>query len=190
MCIIHCGMALCHLRWYLENQAIDYMSQYVDWTATPVSMWIYGNVWECEWKWCVDKVVVISVSIIRLVHTQMILVAAPASDRYRRDSLRRMCFVACLSRKKHLSRQKWHLYSSPPMKPVMPIHLQSVKRLSPKTDGFVVSSHWKLDGLLCVRVIVSQWGFPRLLLFFSEIWNTRSLAGYGKTDTIRVSYIV
>ena len=89
------------------------MSQYVDWTATPVSMWIYGNVWECEWKWCVDKVVVISVSIIRLVHTQMILVAAPASDRYRRDSLRRMCFVACLSRKKKLSRQKWYLYSSP-----------------------------------------------------------------------------
>ena len=113
MCIIHCDMALCHLHWYLDNQAIDYMSQYVDWTAAPVSMWIYGNVWVCEWKWCVDKVVVISVSIIRLVHTQMILVAAPTTDRYRRDSLRSMCFVACLSRKKHLSRQKWHLYSSP-----------------------------------------------------------------------------
>ena len=55
------------------------------------------------------------------------------------------------------------------MKPVMPIHLQSVKRLSPKTGGFVVSSHWKLDGLLCVRVTVSQWGFPRVffLSFFS-----------------------
>ena len=46
------------------------MSQYVDWTATPVSMWIYGNVWEGEWKWRVDKVVVISLSIIRLVHTR------------------------------------------------------------------------------------------------------------------------
>ena len=30
MCIIHCGMALCHLHRYLDNQAIDYMSQYVD----------------------------------------------------------------------------------------------------------------------------------------------------------------
>ena len=46
------------------------MLQYVDWTATPVSMWIYGNVWDCEWKWRVGKVVVISLSIIRLVHTQ------------------------------------------------------------------------------------------------------------------------
>ena len=90
------------------------MSQYVDWTATPVSMWIYGNVWECEWKWCVDKVVVISVSIIRLVHTQMILVAAPASDRYRRDSLRRMCFVACLSREKNICRDKTDTCSSSP----------------------------------------------------------------------------
>ena len=46
------------------------MSQYVDWTATPVSTWIYGNVWECEWKWCVGKVVVLYLSIISLVHTQ------------------------------------------------------------------------------------------------------------------------
>ena len=60
MCIIH-----------LDNHAIDYMSQYVGWIATPVSMWIYGNVWECEWKWRVDKVVVISISVIRLVHTQI-----------------------------------------------------------------------------------------------------------------------
>ena len=62
---------LCHLHWDLDNQAIDYMSQYVDWTANPVSMWIYGNVWECEWKWCVGKVVVLSLSIIRLAHTQI-----------------------------------------------------------------------------------------------------------------------
>ena len=47
------------------------MSQDVDWTATPVSMWIYGNVWECEWKWCVDTVVVLYLSIIRLAHTQI-----------------------------------------------------------------------------------------------------------------------
>ena len=45
------------------------MSQYVDWTATPVPMWIYGNVWECEWKSCVDKVV-LYLSIIRLVQIQ------------------------------------------------------------------------------------------------------------------------
>ena len=122
--------------------------------------------------------VVISVSIIRLVHTQMILVAAPASDRYRRDSLRRMCFVACLSREKNICRDKNDTCTAPPMKPVMPIHLQSVKRLSPKTDGFVVSSHWKLDGLLCVRVIVSQRWFPRccffvfLSFFFSPKYET------------------
>ena len=121
--------------------------------------------------------VVISVSIIRLVHTQMILVAAPTIDRYRRDSLRRMCFVACLSRKKTFVATKMILVQLPPMKPVMPIHLQSVKRLSPKTDGFVVSSHWKLDGLLCVRVIVSQWWFPRcffvfLSFFFSPKYET------------------
>ena len=47
------------------------MSQYVDWTATPVSMWVDGNVWGCEWKWCVDTVVVLYLSIIRLAHTQI-----------------------------------------------------------------------------------------------------------------------
>ena len=61
---------VCHSHWYLYNHAIDYMSQYVHWTATPVSKWIYGNVWECEWKWWVGKVVVLYLSIIRLVHTQ------------------------------------------------------------------------------------------------------------------------
>ena len=70
MCIIHRGMAYAITHWDLYNHAIDYMSQYVDWTATPVSMWIYGDVWECEWRWCVDKVVVLYLSIIRLVHTQ------------------------------------------------------------------------------------------------------------------------
>ena len=45
---------LCHSHWDLYNHAIDYMLQYVDWTAAPVSMWIYGNVWECEWKWCMQ----------------------------------------------------------------------------------------------------------------------------------------
>ena len=67
--------------------------------------------------------------------------------------------------KKTFVATKMTLVQLPPMKPVMPIHLQSVKRLSPKTDGFVVSSHWKLDGLLCVRVIVSQRWFPRCCLF-------------------------
>ena len=32
---------LCHSHWYLYNHAVDYMSQYVDWTATLVWMWIY-----------------------------------------------------------------------------------------------------------------------------------------------------
>ena len=57
--------------------------------------------------------VVISVSIIRLVHTQMILLAAPANDRYRRDSLRRM-FCRVLVAKKKIVAKKMILVAAPP----------------------------------------------------------------------------
>ena len=45
----------------------------------------------------------------------------------------------------------------------MRIHLRSVKRLSPKTEGFIVISHWKLnpykDDVVSVGVITSShWG--------------------------------
>jgi len=176
MCIIHCDMALCHLHWYLDNQAIDYMSQYVDWTATPVSMWIYGNVWECEWKWCVDKVVVISVSIIRLVHTQMILVAAPANDRYRRDSLRRMCFVACLSRKKNC-RDKNDTCTAPPNETC---HAHSfAKREKAVTEDwrfccqFALEAGWfTVRTCNCLTVVVSSLLFFRFSFFFSPKYET------------------
>ena len=58
--------------------------------------------------------VVISVSIIRLVHTQMILVAAPANDRYRRDSLRRMFCRVLVAKKKKIVAKKMILVAAPP----------------------------------------------------------------------------
>ena len=40
MCIIHSGMAyVIHIDIFLIMQMIT--SQYLDWTATPVAMWIY-----------------------------------------------------------------------------------------------------------------------------------------------------
>ena len=62
---------LCHSHRYLYHHALDYMSQYVDWTATLVSMWILRNVWEREWKWQAGNGVVLYLSLIRLTHTQI-----------------------------------------------------------------------------------------------------------------------
>ena len=62
---------LCHSHRYLYNHALDYMSQYVDWTATLVSMWILRNVWEHEWKWQAGNGVVLYLSLIRLTHAQI-----------------------------------------------------------------------------------------------------------------------
>jgi len=73
MCIIHSGMAYaiyteiliivllitCHSTW-IEQQP-QYWCEFM------------RNVWECEWKWHIDKVIVLYLSTTGLAHTQIII---------------------------------------------------------------------------------------------------------------------
>ena len=124
------------------------------------------------------------------MHTQRILAAAPASDRYRSDSLRSMCFVACLSRKKTFVATKMILVAAPANETC---HAHSfAKREKAVIEDWRFCCHFALKAGWFTEGVSSCVFFSCVFFvffFFSEIWNIRSLTGYDKTYTMNPCFV-